>query len=721
MTSPALAYSGSWRVDARGADLLEPADPWREPAGTLEFSYTGETLALWLAPGDYWGYLFVTIDGEPANRLAHIPGNLDSRGKPGGYTTLYAPEQDHNVQHEPRWTLVHQEREGTGDRPRTVYIEIWRSWGQMPLRAIGVDIGVDIGVSGVPQPTRAAWPPLFLGLGGILLLAGGVYRLHPIRFWRDTGFDRNTIRPIPPAILLVLFLGGLSATAVAVTLEWWWLTWIGLLLLGLAGIVRPACWVAGLLFALPFYYSVNLPLLPGRAFGLVDSGVALGMGLVLLRPLLVTAITRLLPALASTPPHPAHPLQPPDRWARLQSALLWALVGWALVSAAGATHWTTALYEWRTVFLAGGLFWLLLTHARDSGTEDRLPSFAWILGGWLAGATVIAGLAIGQYAGDSMLITAEGVSRVRGLYGSPNNLALYLERSLLVTLGLALYFPGHLGPSKLGRALRGALWTSALLQLAALTLTFSKGALLAGLPMGLIVLWLVGFFLLPGSMRTRRPLWLILAAGAIVAILLLPFLGTERFRNVFDFTQGTGFLRLQLWRSSWAMAQDHWLFGVGPDNFLYAYRSRYLLPEGWQEPNLNHPHNFFLDGLTRLGLPGLLLWMGYIGVGVWRLLRCALLPALGPVEDGIHTRRDRPFGAWSPLFAGGALAATGAALAHGQIDLTYALPDLMLIWVLLFHLLPAAHHSPATSLEGTSSPIVDSAGKKRNILSILTS
>jgi hypothetical protein len=33
----------------------------------------------------------------------------------------------------------------------------------------------------------------------------------------------------------------------------------------------------------------------------------------------------------------------------------------------------------------------------------------------------------------------------------------------------------------------------------------------------------------------------------------------------------------------------------------------------------------------------------------------------------------------------GCLAATGAALAHGLIDVSYALPELMLTWVLLFH------------------------------------
>ena len=46
-------------------------------------------------------------------------------------------------------------------------------------------------------------------------------------------------------------------------------------------------------------------------------------------------------------------------------------------------------------------------------------------------------------------------------------------------------------------------------------------------------------------------------------------------------------------------------FGVGPGSFLEAYRTRYVLPSAWQEFNLEHPHNVYLDHWTRLGLLGL--------------------------------------------------------------------------------------------------------------------
>jgi hypothetical protein len=44
--------------------------PFTTPSGVMTFTYTGDALWLLLAPGDYWAYLYATVDGRPANRLA---------------------------------------------------------------------------------------------------------------------------------------------------------------------------------------------------------------------------------------------------------------------------------------------------------------------------------------------------------------------------------------------------------------------------------------------------------------------------------------------------------------------------------------------------------------------------------------------------------------------------------------------------------------------------
>ena len=282
-----------------------------------------------------------------------------------------------------------------------------------------------------------------------------------------------------------------------------------------------------------------------------------------------------------------------------------------------------------------------------------------LLGAWLSGALVVALVGLWQYATKDMVISAEGVQRVRAFYGSPNNLALYLERALAPLMAGAL-FSRHIQWrwfSGIGTVLVGS----------ALVLTFSKGALLFGLPALLVVLWGGGLVLLRQRGQSTHVLWTLAAIGALTLVALIPFWGTERFQRLLDFQGGTGFVRLQLWRSAWQMALDHPLFGVGPDNFLYAYRSFYLLPAAWQEPNLNHPHNWFLDWWTRLGVPGLLLallWFGTLFFQQWRNVRANHQAVLNL----------------------GLLGAGVAALAHGLIDASYALPDLMIIWMLLTYL-----------------------------------
>jgi O-antigen ligase len=184
--------------------------------------------------------------------------------------------------------------------------------------------------------------------------------------------------------------------------------------------------------------------------------------------------------------------------------------------------------------------------------------------------------------------------------------------------------------------------------------------LLLGLPAG------IGLVLLAGAwrMRQRWPLWMLagLAVAGILALLVL--LRTSRFADLFNFQAGTSFFRLKLWQGAWQMGLDHPWLGVGPDNFLYAYRTRYVLPSAWQELNLSHPHNLLLDLWTRLGITGLL-------AGGWAIV-------LG-FRRGWYLLRSVGAEAW-PLALGllGGLAAT---VAHGLIDNSLFLVDLMALFM----------------------------------------
>jgi O-antigen ligase len=274
---------------------------------------------------------------------------------------------------------------------------------------------------------------------------------------------------------------------------------------------------------------------------------------------------------------------------------------------------------------------------------------------FIAGAILQALTALYLYFFTDQSFTAEGVRRALGLaYGSPNNLSLFLDRAWPVLLAVTIW-PG-------GWAFRRWFYGAGLLIVSvALYLTFSKGALLLGLPAGVLVMAL--FYL--GHNRARRPVLLAIAGGVIILVLaLIPLSQTERLRTTFDFTQGsTGFFRLKLWQASLAMLRDHWPLGVGLDNFLYQYRTRYILPEAWLEPNLSHPHNLILDFGTRLGLGGIVLLL-WLQIAFWR--------------NAWQLWRQSP----GPLILG-LMGSMAVFLAHGLVDNSYFLVDLAFAFFLI--------------------------------------
>ncbi len=657
MDSPVFTYSPGWHVDKTGADPSEPANPAHEPSGTVTFAYTGSELDLLLAVGDYWGYLYVTIDGQPANLLPVIAGNRDSQGTVAGYRTFYAPEKQTATGASEEW--VHVARTTGDQQTHQVRVEIWRSWGQRPLRAVAIDA--------LPPLPYPRWPGIVL-----FVIAGwcAVIAAHKSQFALRLRTSMGECVPTQLTRLLqpvwmkqsapLLAIAGLILIVVGVAQHQWLITLLGLAWLAWAVLQRPVLWLSALLFALPFYYAFPLPILPNRALSLIDVGILGGILLCGLHWLFAINNDR-EPSLNSHAAPKAHSIPAPV-------VILLAITSWALISSFNADHFALAFHEWRTVFLMAGLFGLLLIWVLQNSANQQADQW-WLISGWVAGSVVVTLVSLWQYASGAGLITAEGVWRVRAFYGSPNNLALYLERTIAVTLAFALFTP----------ALRMRLWWSCLtvLQAGALLLTFSKGALLFGLPALFVTLWWGGLILLTQRGQSRRLLGWMAAAGVLAIVALMPFLGTERFQRLLDFRQGTGFVRLQLWQSAWQMALDHPWLGVGPDNFLYTFRSYYILPIAWQEPNLNHPHNWLLDWWTRLGLPGLGMALAFFGITIrqlWRNLR--------------HSAE--------PILSVGLLAAVVVGLAHGLIDASYALPDLMIVWVLLASLA----HLPLTEQRG---------------------
>jgi O-antigen ligase len=222
----------------------------------------------------------------------------------------------------------------------------------------------------------------------------------------------------------------------------------------------------------------------------------------------------------------------------------------------------------------------------------------------------------------------------------------------------------------------------------ALGLSFSRGALLLGLPAALLVMgWRAG----------GRARWLALALVLVGALALAPLLRVPRFASLFDLRQGSTFFRLELWRSSLAMIREHPWFGVGPGNFRAAYRTRYILPRAWSEPNLEHPHNVYLDHWTRLGLLGLLAGLT-LQVAFWRAVR----PSPSPAASGGTPSLSQELGEGGGWGEGeglllGLAGSMASLLAHGLVDNTLFFPDLALVFCLTLALVQWARNQPGTA------------------------
>ncbi len=299
--------------------------------------------------------------------------------------------------------------------------------------------------------------------------------------------------------------------------------------------------------------------------------------------------------------------------------------------------------EFRVVVLESALFYLLLREVPQHKGE------LWrIVDGLVAAAVIVSLYGLFQYFFTADVIVVEGVRRIRGVYGSPNNLSLFLGRVFPLTLAVSLF-----GTAK-GRRL--AYGTASLPMVVCLFLTFSRGAWLLGVPAAVLFL---------GLMRGRKAFLAALGGVGAAILALLPLAGLERLTSLLSLQEGTTQRRLALWKAAVEMIRDHPLFGVGLDNFLYHY-PRYMLPEAWQEPDLSHPHNLILDWWTRLGVLGVvaLIWLEAA------FFKVALRLYRSLEDEGMR------------VLSLGLMASMVDFLAHGLVDNSYFLVDLAFIFCL---------------------------------------
>jgi len=602
------AYRGDWRVGPLGAD---PRGVTPETAGAPDsratFRFAGRRVALTVRRGPYRGFMTVTVDGEPANALPR-----DEEGQ--AYVVLY--DEEVGLATVPLAT-------GLKPGPHTVEVTIEGGEGQWPM--------VDWRVG--PAPVRDGLRWKLAGLAAVALVLGALLTIDAWRVDWTLWAGRFLAWPEWAQTALVagvtaLFWGAASVTwgrSPSYTLLSTTYLIVSLLTLPLMALLlalRLDLGLALVAFAAPFYRVPDAMFY--RALGLPEVLVILC--------LVAYTLSRLV-----------RPDLPYGRRASNLAVFRPAETDWAVallilaggVAGAAADDRMAAAFELRAVFLLPALAYGLLRLVRPSeGTAWRIVD-GFVLGGLGVALVGLAQLSLGR----NLVVAEGGLPRLQSVYHSPNNLGLYLERVWPLLLAVVL----------LGKGRRRLLYGVALAPVTlALVFSFSRGALILGLPAAVLVMgWRAGG-------RARRLAVMLLLVGMVA---LIPLLRLPRFAALLDLERGTTFFRLKLWRSTWQMIRDHPVLGVGPGNFLDAYRTRYVLPTAWEEFNLEHAHNIVLDHWARLGLLGLIAGAG-IQIAFWR-------SAL---------QRDRR----GPLLVGltGGMAAL---LAHGLVDNPVFFPDLAFV------------------------------------------
>ncbi len=653
-------FSDGWRFSEQGADPPQPTsaqalaqDPG-EPS--VEFKFSGIRLSLLVRRGDYRANTFVTVDGKPANALQIEPR--------GAFLPMWSPDLA------PRIEQI-EVASHLADGVHTARVSVERGWNQWPL----------IGWSSSNQPVESnAVPRTIVAILLTICIIGLVVAVrHATWTAAFAGSNNQRFAPVAVATMMILWATsfvswaqdaafafrnfgtpaslvlGAFTSAILVWVPTTTLSLLCLVILSIVVVMRLDIGLALVAFFIPFY------IVPQRLFAYSIAMVELLMILCI-----VSAAIRIARGLIRRQDRhfgmrtlfrqPAFPLD----------CAVAAFVIVSALSAIQAQQRVEAFRELRLIIVEPALLYAALRAISFSRIERTRMMQA-----YFAGALTVAGIGLLNYARGNVFEAESGIARIKSVFGSPNNDALYLGRAFVALLGIIMAsvqsrLRGRTGGAQQTRIRwlpRFAAVGTGLILFVALVLSQSRGALLLGLPLAVSAMCLAlgGRWRLPGTL---------LLIGLVLALLTLTtgtatrVLAGTRLANALDLTQGTGFFRINLWQSAASMWQDHPWFGVGPDNFLYAYRSHYILPAAWQEPNLSHPHNMVMDFASRLGTFGLaallLLAIGFTHAAKYGLSRAAPERAASIAAIGVSVYM----------------------LGHGLVDQSIFLVDLSYVFML---------------------------------------
>lgn len=664
--TPFARYSGVWTFSPLGADI-----GWINDS-QLEFDFEGQDIALLLREDNYTAYLYPTIDGQQANATPKDPaGNayiiLTSKTleselslvpvsrnlEPGRHTLRVVADDLVPDEAQDRWALVgYAVSSGNLSDPYDRQLLVAGFTVLVAVLAVVVT-GTQIPWGHLFQPLASLWHRLnAAGQFAISALTSVALMIGMLLTWGDATpalFRRESVQ-----FGLAILTAGLIYIEPGLVL-----TLVALLILFVILYHRLEIGLALVLFWAPFFlFPVELFIF---AFPMAEILVLLTAAAWVLR-LLADWGRRRQTTIAGYP------------LAVRPSGLDYAVFAWLALGAASllwADLLPRALTEFRAILVEPALFYVVL---RTYGRKPRQQVM-------LADVLLLAGLAVSLiglwmfFQGEAIITAEAGARRLASVYGSPNNLALFLGRCLPFALAYAI-------AAQIDRRRRLFASVTGGLMLISIVLSQSAGALFVGVPAAVVAV-----LLLTWRRRALLPLAVLAVTGAGAFAIALQ---SARFARLLDFTSGTNFARIRVWQSAINIIQDHPLTGLGLDQFLYAFRGAYIMPDAWQEPGLSHPHNVILDFWVRLGIFGVLVFL-WIQALFW-----------------LHARRlYLHFRDSTPLYAALVIGMMGSMvnlLAHGLVDNSVYVHDLAYVFMLLLGLV--ANLSNAHSIDADSQMMV---------------
>lgn len=646
--NPFSTFSGIWNFASPGADA-----GWVNDSEVV-FDFTGTDIALVVREGDFSTYLYPTIDGKPANALPHdSEGNayllLTSESLAEEVNTItVANGLDEGAHHlriivnelipdeaTPTFPLIgfavsSGDLRASYDRQINValitsliaFLSILFTGSQLPLRVIGDRTSFLTSWMRYPFKLILGFTTSIVFIVGMVLTWGNA---TPQLFRRDEvqlGLAIATAGLIylQPHLLITLFAGIVLFIIIYNHLEF--------------GAMLTLFWAPFFLFPVELYRF---------AFPTAEIMLFITTGAWLLKIAITWA-----QSYRKTDRSPGHFSSFFGKFHMLDYGVVaWVILG--IIAYFSSAQRDIAFTELRTIIIQPALYYAIFR----SLPIHRLKNIH-IIDVLIVAGVAVAAIGLIQFLRGEAIIEAEGgARRLASVYGSPNNVSLFLGRCIPLALAYSLI--------RTDQRRRYFAIIALFIMGIALLLTQSVGALLIGVPISIIAI-----FFLVYRRRAILPLLALLIVGIVAFVFALQ---SPRFSNILDFSQGTNFYRLRVWDSAINIIEEHPIQGLGLDQFLYAYRGTYILPDAWEEPNLSHPHNFVLDIWIRLGILGIV-WFGTLQWSFWRT----------NLQNLAHFKNRDPM---QYALIIGVIGAMINLLAHGLVDNSLFILDLAYVFMTL--------------------------------------